>query len=386
MRVALFVGSWDPQINGVVTSVKELQVGLTQMGVESIIITGGDVKEPTQNGNVVLLPRKELKKWNNNFVNYFSKKNIDFISNLGLDIIHSHQENSIGFLASKIAKLNNLPHVITWHTCYQDYKHYILYNAFFVETILEKYCARKYCGKKVQAVITPSTKLSDHLTKDLKIYHKPYIIKTGIHINPNRINRSGALELRDKLGFTQDDFVISYIGRIAKEKNIGFLLEAQIALSSLDEHIKLLIVGDGPYLEKFKKYTDKLGVSDSVVFAGRVEREDLDPYYQASDINVNSSITESQGVTVLEALQNGVPVCCINDSAFDYVIKEGYNGARFSSMQDYIQKILQLKNSNLDEMRKNALRSGNEYNNIRYAKEVLDIYTKCLEQSNKKIH
>ena len=381
MRVGLFIDMWDPLINGVITSVKELQKGLEKLGVETYIITGGKVDKPTLEGNIVFLPCKEFKVWNSSIINWLSPENRRFVSSLNLDLVHSHLEGATGFLASAIAKENNIPHVSTWHTCYYDYKHYVLYNFLYAETIIEKIAAHKYCGHKVEAVIAPSEKIANHLTKKLKIYHTPHIIKTGIDMCTQEIDKEELDKLKAELGIAQTDFVLSYVGRLAKEKNIKFLLEAQIALNLVDNNIKLLIVGDGPQQKELEEYAKTLQISDSVIFVGKKPHSELNKYYQISDINVNASTTESQGLTVLEALQNGVPVCCINDSAYNYIIKNNYNGLIFSNISEYLNAIITLKqNDNLEHMKKNAIKSGREYNNIDYAKSVLQVYKESLEK------
>ena len=378
MRVGLFISSWDPQINGVITSVKELQSGLQALGVDAYVITSGNVEKPTIIGKVVYLPGKENKRWNTNSINFLSEENINFVSRLGLSVVHTHQENTLGFLGAIIAKRNNIPHVSTWHTCYYDYKHYVLYNLFYIETIMEKIAARKYCGKKVQAVITPSKKIADYLKRKLKIYHEPHIIETGIHLNFDSICDAEKQELRDELGIEKDDFIVSYIGRVAKEKNIEFLIEAQIPLNTVDKHIKLLIVGDGPELSHLKKYVTQLGLQDRVIFTGKIPHEEVYKYYQISDVFATASTTETQGLSVLEALSNGVPVCCIKDDAYKYIMKNNYNGMMFSNIQGYVNAILDFRNKDLTTLKKNAIKSSRKYDNISFASEVLKVYRECI--------
>ena len=84
MRIGLFLDTYHPRINGVITSVDELKDGLVQLGHDVYIITGGDVEI--------------------NVINWKSKINIDYILNLDLDIVHSHNEATVGLFASVIAK------------------------------------------------------------------------------------------------------------------------------------------------------------------------------------------------------------------------------------------------------------------------------------------
>ncbi len=104
MRIGLFLDTYHPRINGVITSVDELKDGLVQLGHDVYIITGGDVETPTLHNNIVYLPSFKFDFWNVNVINWKSKINIDYILNLDLDIVHSHNEATVGLFASVIAK------------------------------------------------------------------------------------------------------------------------------------------------------------------------------------------------------------------------------------------------------------------------------------------
>ena len=279
----------------------------------------------------------------------------------------------------------NIPHVVTWHTYYYDYKHYLLHNFLGIAVFSEMLLTKKFCGKKVAALITPSNKIADYLKNTYKIYQEPHIIKTGTHINVKNIHDEKIKSIKNKFGIHNDEFILMFCGRLAKEKNIEFLIESERILNNIDNKIKLLIVGDGPEMNNLKKLTKQLKLENNVIFTGKVERDELIPYYKISAINVTASNSETQGLTIMESFQNDTPVCCINDSAYNYIVKNNYNGKFFNSKKEYVENVIQLKNNSdlLEKFKFNALKSGNEYDNIKYAKEVLKIYNDCLQYKMK---
>ena len=171
------------------------------------------------------------------------------------------------------------------------------------------------------------------------------------------------------------------MGRLAQEKNIEFLLEAHKKI--VDKkilNIKLLIVGDGPDKEKYINITRKLNIYDKVIFTGKIPQEEVQYYYQCADLFVTASNTETQGLTVIEAMASGVVPMCINDMAFTGMLPKN---SLFSNEQEYINQLLdfakneQLKNEYKNEVRKKA----EEYSSKRYAQRVLEVYNEVLNEN-----
>ena len=121
--------------------------------------------------------------------------------------------------------------------------------------------------------------------------------------------------------------VLTYIGRLAEEKNIGRLL--QYVAGVKDENIRLMVVGDGPYRATLEAMVRDLGISRRVCFTGMVPREQVADYYRAGDLFVSASSSETQGLTYLEALSCGLPALCLRDECLAGVILDGVNGWQF---------------------------------------------------------
>ncbi|MGB4588941.1 MAG: glycosyltransferase [Clostridiaceae bacterium] len=150
-----------------------------------------------------------------------------------------------------------------------------------------------------------------------------------------------------------------------------------------NDNLVLLIVGDGPHRHKLEQYAKDVNVSDNVIFTGMISPSEVNFYYQLGDVFVSASTSETQGLTYIEALGNGIPALCRKDSCLDNVIIDGINGWQYISFDQF--------NENLDLMLndKELYRtlSGNAiagvaqyYSSSAFAKRIESIYLHVIEK------
>ena len=176
----------------------------------------------------------------------------------------------------------------------------------------------------------------------------------------------------------KDDFVILFVGRIAKEKSIDFLIDNHASLVKKNKNCKLLIVGGGPDLELLKKKAKKLG--DNVIFTGKVPWDEVPYYYHLSNCFATASHTETQGLTVIEAMSAGIPVVCLDDESFNTVVIEGICGYLFKDKKKYKNSIIKLMSDkdNAIKMGRKALIESDKYSAKYYAESVMKVYEIAL--------
>jgi 1,2-diacylglycerol 3-alpha-glucosyltransferase len=116
---------------------------------------------------------------------------------------------------------------------------------------------------------------------------------------------------------------------VAPEKNLTTLIHAFPRILQTNPDTKLMIVGTGPYMEKYYDLVARLGLSGDVIFTGFVPDADLPRYYAAADAFAIASKFETQGLVVLEALASGRPVAGANYRAIPEFVRDGVNGALF---------------------------------------------------------
>jgi len=384
MRVGLFTDAYYPIISGVSMSVAILSKELTKLGHDvTIICNGHDLA--TYSENVVRFEgtRFPLKGMQEFKFGKVTNRKINEIGKLKFDIIHCHTEFSMGRLGRKAAKRFNIPVVHTYHTMYEDYIHFITKVFYSPLKVLSKWYSKSFANS-ADEVIFPTMKVKRAF--DVYGYEKlSHIIPTGIYLDKFRKKNyrdSYYQEARDKLGIKKDDFVLLFLGRMSKEKSVESLLREFSKISLSKDNVKLLLVGGGPDLNHFKELAKELGIIDKIICTGMILPYNVALYYHISDLFVNFSITETQGLTYIESLASGVPLLVKYDDNLEGVIKPGENGYSFTDDLDFVPLFNKMYNDKelFAKITKNSSHACIEkYSAKNYAINVLEIYNSLLK-------
>ena len=269
---------------------------------------------------------------------------------------------------------------------YEDYIHYITKGYFkrSSKKIVE-YLTLFYCDKTVSELIVPTKKTYDLFKEKYKVDRNIYIIPTGIEIErfKNENIDSNELEsLRKKLKINKDDFIGIFIGRLGKEKNIAYLLKIVRDLKKDLPNFKLLLVGDGPDYEEYKELIKEYKIEDRVIMTGKVNWEKVPYYYHLSDIFLTASHTETQGLTVIEAMASGSLPICIKDDSFEIAIKDKKNGRIFKTQKECKEIIKELYNNRelVNKLTDQAIKDSDKFSSKYFAESVLKVYEKAIEE------
>ena len=390
MRIGIFTETYTPYVSGVVTSIMMLKKSLEDLGHDVYVVTINQDRlkyEYDEKEKVLRVPGIETGIYDNLKVSsIYPIKSTKIIKKWKLDIIHTHTEGSVGTYGRLLAKQFNLPVVHTYHTMYEDYMYLVTKGHFDkpAKKLLE-YFTVFYCDKTVSELIVPTKKTYDLFKVKYGIDREINIIPTGIdtdRFNKDNFDKKDIIALRNKLGISKEDFVLLSVSRISEaQKKIKFLVDCQKQLNKKYKNIKLLIVGDGPDLEYFKKMCKG---NNNIIFTGMVPWKDVSLYYQLGDIFVTASNTETQGLTVIEGLAASLPVVCLDDDSFKLAIIDDYNGYFFKNKKEYINSVLSLykdKNKYLT-MSKQAIISSKQFSAKYYGERMLEVYRKAI--NNKK--
>ena len=389
MKIGLFTDSYPPYINGVSTSVYNLREALKKLGHTVYIVTVNDsiIKhEYDEKEKILRIPGIPIGIYDYRLSEIYPISTIKIIKKWNLDVIHSHTEFGIGIFARILSKKFKIPLVHTYHTLYEDYTHYITHNHFDkLSKKIVKDLTKVYCVKTAKETIVPTDKIYKLFKEKYMITKNISVIPSGIDIErffEENVEKDKVDKIKKKYGITKEDFTIIFVGRLAPEKNIEFLLKAQQKLvEEKINNIKLLIVGDGPEKENYINISRKLNIFDKVIFTGKIEQEEIQYYYQCADAFVTASNSETQGLTVIEAMAAGVVPICINDMAFiDMLPKKSL----FSNQNEYINRLItfskdeKIRKEYKVEIRKKA----EEYSSSTYAQRVLNVYNGVLNGGN----
>ena len=384
MRIGLFTDTYKPHINGVATSILMLENALRKLGHTVYIVTVNNdiLSYDFGDSNVIRIPGIPIGIYDYRLSGIYPLKAIKKIKSWNLDIIHSHTEYGIGTFARIMAKQLDIPIVHTYHTMLEDYVHYITKGYFNTTSKkIVEYFTKFYCDKTVSELIVPTRKTYDLFKEKYKYDRSVHIIPTGIEVErfyKENVDFNKVESLKKELKIKKDDFVILFVGRIAKEKSIDFLIDNHSFLMKKNKNCKLLIVGGGPDLEMLKKKAKKM--KDNIIFTGKVPWDEVPNYYHLANCFATASYTETQGLTVVEAMASGIPVIALDDEAFNTVIKEGFDGYLFKDKKKYRNSVLTLMNDKdkCKEIGIQALASSQTYSSKFYAERVLEIYKLAL--------
>ena len=388
MRIGLFTDTYPPHINGVATSVLMLKTALEKKGHEVFIVTVNDdaLEYKFEDDKVIRIPGIPIGIYDYRLTGIYPLKAINVIRKWDLDVIHSHTEFGVGTFARIVAKQFDIPLVHTYHTMYEDYIHYITKGYFDKSSKkIVEYLTLFYCDKTVNELIVPTKKTYDLFKEKYEVNKNIHIVPTGIEIDrfyKENVDKNKIKELKRIYNISKDDITIIFVGRLAKEKNIEFLIENHEELVKYNKNIKLLIIGDGPDMDEYGKLVKKLNLEESVILGGKVPYVDIPCYYQLADIFVTASTTETQGLTVIEAMAGGITPVCIKDESFINVVIDGLNGHIFTNKEEYL-KIMKNLVDNPDELQqlsKQARLNAEGYSSKYYAERVLDVYKKSQEK------
>lgn len=384
MKIGLFTDTYLPDINGVATSIKTLEDELVKLGHEVYIITTKpEFSKSELNDRVLRLPGLELKFLYGYVLGTpFQISAYNIIKSLELDIIHAHTEFSIGIFARICSRLLSIPLISTYHTTYEDYTHYVnLINSDIIDNMAKTVVAKlsKLYGDSSIEVISPSEKTKEMLLR-YDIRSDIHVIPTGLDLkrfNVNNRDINKVKEIRDKYGILDDELFVISLGRIAEEKSIDIIIDAFKYVKEDNIKAKLLIVGSGPEEDSLKKQVKALNLEDYVIFAGKKPSEIVPSYYLASDVFVSASLTETQGLTFIEALASGLPVFARPDDVLNELVFDGKTGFYFNTpkeLSEKLKKYIELNDEEKNIIKYNAVNVVKPFNSEEFGKKVLNIY------------
>lgn len=307
LHVLMISDVYFPRINGVSTSIETFRRDLGDANVDVTLIapgypqqSGRDAVQRVPSRKVPFDPEDRLMQW---------RPLLQQLREAGrreIDLVHVQTPFAAHYAGLRARRMFGVPVVATYHTHFEEYIHH--YLPLMPRPLLRSVArgiARSQCNE-LDAVVVPSTAMRDTL-RDYGITAPLHVLPTGI---PNAQFAGGnGQAFRQKHGIPVDAPLALFVGRVAHEKNIGFLLDATREVRVQLPDFRLLVAGEGPALHALRHKAAALGIRDNVMFIGYLDRsEELPSCYAAADVFAFASRTETQGLVLLEAMAAGIPV------------------------------------------------------------------------------
>lgn len=321
MRVLLLSDVYFPRINGVSTSIQTLRRELLAAGHE-VTLVAPDYASDTPESGVIRVrglslpfdPEDRLMHW----------RDLNAVLEVlptPFDVVHVHTPFLAHYAGLRYARQHGTPLIETYHTLFTEYFHHylpILPRPWL--KALARAISRRQCNA-VDAVIAPSGPMREAL-REYGVTTRIEVIPTGLL--PEAFVPGNGAGFRHAHGLPPDRPLLLFVGRVAFEKNIGFLLDMLVVLRHTHPEACLVIAGEGPAERELHREVRRLGLVESVRFVGYLDRQrELPDCYRAADVFVFASRTETQGLVLLEAMAQGTPVVALAEMGTRDVLKEG---------------------------------------------------------------
>jgi len=329
LRVLFVSDVYFPRVNGVSTSIATFRADLAAAGVETTLVVpqyGAAPAVPDDErvvrvraGKVPRDPEDRRMRWGELL------RTLHELRDRRFDLVHVHTPFLAHYAGVRFARTAGIPVVETYHTFFEEYlHHYVPLLPRALGRRLARSVTRSQCGQ-VDAVIAPSQPMHAMLRAS-GIERPIQVIPTGMPAD--RFVRGDGARFRREHYLPPDRPLLLYVGRVAHEKNIGFLLEMLLEVRRSRPDALLVIAGEGPAREALAAQVARLGLDREVVFIGYLDRErSLPDCYAAASVFVFASRTETQGLVLLEAMAQGCPVVSTSHLGTASILQPGC-GAR----------------------------------------------------------
>ncbi|PKO92043.1 MAG: glycosyl transferase family 1 [Betaproteobacteria bacterium HGW-Betaproteobacteria-10] len=321
MRILMVSDVYFPRVNGVSTSIETFRQMLVGQGVEVRLVVPRYGDEADEPGIIRVVGRPVLGDPEDRLVGWRAMHRAVLAAAQDCDLIHIQTPFIAQYAGLKAARQRGLPVVATYHTLFEEYLQH--YAPFLPAGWLKgqaRALSRRQCNA-LDAVIVPSTAMQQRLHS--------YGVSVPLHVLPTGIPLA-QFAAGDGAAFRYQHGILStrplalFVGRVAHEKNIGFLLEALIHARRLRPDILLVIAGEGPAMADLKARVKTLGLRDAVQFIGYLDRQQALPdCYAAANAFVFASLTETQGLVLLEAMAAGLPVIALSEMGTTDILAPG---------------------------------------------------------------
>jgi len=308
VRILFVSDVYFPRVNGVSTSIQTFRRELASLGHATVLLapdyTSGQQEEP----DIVRIPARRVPFDPEDRAMHWTplRRQRELLAGKRFDLVHIQTPFLAHYAGLSLARRWGIPAVATYHTLFEEYLyHYAKPIPRGAMRALARGFSRRQCNA-LDAVLVPSTAMRETLERygvDVPIE----IVPTGIRL-PEFAGGEGA-RFRARHGIDPSRPLALFVGRVAFEKNIDFLIRMLPYVRRELAHVLLVICGEGPAERSLRQLVSELGLTDSVRFVGYLDRaQALLDCYRAADVFVFASRTETQGLVLLEAMTLGLPV------------------------------------------------------------------------------
>lgn len=318
MNILMFTNSCAPRIGGVPQSIQSLRRELALRGHSVLTVAPSDPAASFQDAGILRVPvfaRTRPAELPLPILTHGARQRIAAFQP---DVVHSHHPFLLGRTALHAAARMGVPLVYTFHTRYDLYACASGRGGVLLEGLFRRMMLG-YC-RVADAVITPSDSIRDLLLAS-KVSGPVVTIPSAV--DAGRVLGGDGRRLRARLGIDPGAFVLGHVGRLAPEKNLDYLALAVSDFLRQSPDAAFLLGGDGSRRPAMLAILKACGVADRVFWVGPLQSRAIADVYAAMDVFTFTSISETQGLAVAEALAAGIPVIALDSPGVREMLRTG---------------------------------------------------------------
>jgi len=371
----MMTNTYAPMVGGIEESIRSFTFEFEKMGHEVVIVAPECEGTPPDEVGVIRL--HAIQNFNHsNFSIVFPMSSLlpELMKTFKPDIIHCHHPFWMGSIALRLSCQYRIPLVFTHHTMFEQHMHYLpIQNEEMKRFIIELFTG--YANLATQVIVPSESVRLILLERGVKAPIE--VAPTGVDLQ--KFSKGHGDVIRKRLRIPLDAVIIGFVGRLAAEKNLDFLSRSVADYLKKDTKVHFLAGGDGPLKDQIKKIFDDQGVGKRFHLAGVLKGQDLVDCYHAMNIFAFASLSETQGIVLVEAMAAGVPVVAVDAPGVREVVKDGYNGRLIfgenqNNFSEALLWCLKQPPSEFEQMRKNARDTTKEFTMGICANRMLEIY------------
>lgn len=383
MRIAFFTNTYLPHVGGVANSVESFRQAFEERGHDCLVIA--PMFKGAEESDERVLRVQAIKEFNGTDFSVRLPNPLriaERIREFRPDILHSHHPFLLGDSALRSGRLHGLPVVFTHHTMYERYVHYLPFHGEGMERLAAQ-LATEYANL-TDLVIAPSESIAKILRErgvDVPVRAVP----TGIDVEA--FAAGNGARGREQLGIPGEVPLLGHVGRLAEEKNLGYLLEAVLGYLERESAAHFLLVGNGEMEAALRERAGRSAAGQRIHWAGKLGGRELADAYAAMDVFAFSSTSETQGMVLAEAMAAGTPVVALDAAGAREVVESGRNGVLVAgdSGEEAFGKALAealsaVRGKDGDAWRSAARKTAEAFSRGRCAEAVLSIYEDVRQQ------
>jgi glycosyltransferase involved in cell wall biosynthesis len=417
MKIGLFTDTYHPAVNGICFVIDITRKQLEALGHEVFIFAPKpSIRYKEIDDHIRRYPSIRGVDWEEDMTSiFFPPREVRYIRNLNLDIIHFFTPDQVGLLGAYASIRKDIPlvaqhstDIINYADYYSGYMKALLALPLVVPVALREIAKdwRKLLPRLEEKRFSKQRKritqqylaalygrcdgviaLSPRMDKQLKSWHgnlSMTMIPTGV--DPLPFEKGDVESMRKEFQLSQKNKVVLYVGRIVQEKNLEMLIEAFAFLVQKIPDAKLMFVGNGDYLEATKDFASQFLDEDQFIFTGNLDHNKLGAIYELGDVFAFPSLTDTQGLVLNEAANAGLPLVTAVDD-MNEVISNNENGMVVGdSAREFSKALFEILSSKTlyKKMSDKSRDLASNYSALEQTKILVDYYHEVIERHQKK--